>query len=249
MMGLMRGVVLVWLVVAVAACGRSGFDELDASSSGDGAGGGGGDGAIDPIDAPAGATVATFGETPGATHSGVTSDTYLDSESGTSNNNYGAGTSLTAEGSQKRILLRFDTSAIAAGTHVDGARLHLYLSYAEGTCMVSIAQITEAWTEGTMSGTAGVANWTQRTATQSWTTAGASSPGSATGTIASLESATAGLLGVDLPAATLQGWVDAPATNFGLVLSASGGGECRFDSSASATPANRPELVATYTTP
>lgn len=247
-MVLMRSVALV--VLMVAACGRSGFDELDATAPGDGGGGsGGGDGTIDPIDAPAGATVATFGETPGATHPNVTADTWIDSESGTAGNNYGASTSLTVEGSQKHILLRFDTSAIAPGTHVDAARLHVYLSYAEGTCMVAIAPITEAWTEGALSGGAGVANWTQRTATQSWTTAGASSPGSAGATIATLSSATPGLLGVDLPAATLQGWIDAPATNFGLVLTATGGGECRFDSSNSATPGNHPELVATYTTP
>ena len=211
----------------LVACGRFGFDPDDGAA----------------LDAPSGTVVATFGETPGATYSGVTSDTWIASEA--PQNNYGASATMTTEGSQSLVLLRFDLTAISPGKIVVAARLHVDLSYVESSCSIAVAPILEQWIEGNGDGTSGVANWTQRTTTQLWSTAGAGSPGSADAAIASFQTSTNGPLGVDLPVATIQRWIDAPTTNFGFELSGSGGAECRFESSGS-TPANRPELVITY---
>lgn len=223
------------LVVAITACGRSGFGTADASN----------DSSLDPFDVPAGAIVVTFGETPEATFQGVTADTYVISESTQSTYNFGSSTTLSLESSEKRALLRFDLGAIPPGKTIAAARLHSWTAYVEtGTAMVIISQVSEAWTEGTQAGTPGVANWTQRTATENWTTPGAGSPGSSGASIGSAQVA-AGAYGVDLQTAIVQGWVDDPSTNFGAVMTASGG-DLRISSSTATTSSERPELVVTY---
>src|SRR5512143_977083 len=165
-----------WVVVLAltAACGRSGFGiEVDAAR-----GSGGpdsaldGDGSvIDPIDAPLGSVVVKFGETPTSNVMGVTADMFIDGEVGATGNNYGASTSLQAESSQDHAFVKFTITAIPAGKTVLAARLHLYsqTSLAGGGVLSPVLQ---DWTEGANSGTSGTANWTMRTATQSWSTAG-----------------------------------------------------------------------------
>jgi len=239
-----------WVVLAVTAtaCGRSGFGiEVDAAR-----GSGGPDGAlvdgdgsviVDPIDAPLGSAVVKFGETPTSNVMGVTADTYLNGEAGSTGNNYGASTSLQAESTQDHAFVKFTITAIPAGKTVLAARLHLYsqTSFAAGGVVYPVLQ---DWTEGGNSGTAGIANWNMRTATQSWSTAG----GSAGAQIATFTTPSgAGEFGIDLPVATVQGWVNTPSSNFGVMISATGGADLSFSSSNNATPANRPELVVTYT--
>jgi hypothetical protein len=230
----------------VCACGRSGFGpEIDADVQVDATAGDGN--IVDPIDAPAGSTVTTFGETPTANVKNVTSDTYITSEIPQNAYNYGAWPSVSVEGSQKKALVRFDVSSLPPGTQLVAARLHFRATYLESSTTVAIAPILEQWTEGTQSGVAGVANNTQRTATQNWTTLGAGSPGSSGAMLASVQVTAVGTIGVDLPVATVQGWIDAPGSNFGVVLSATGGGgDLRVSSSNASTASECPELVLTY---
>lgn len=226
-----------WVVVAACGCGRSGFGiepdaQVDAPA------------VVDPFDAPPGSVVITFGETPSATVKGVTADTYLSSELTSATFNYGAATSLSIETTQKRTLIRFDVSALPASAQLVSARLHLNVTSLELSTTIMVSPILEAWTEGTQNGAAGVANYTQRTSTQNWTTAGAGA-GSTGTSIASLQTSALGEIGLDLPIATIQSWRTTPATNFGVALSASGG-DLSVSSSSNSNATGRPELVVTY---
>ena len=238
------------LLVAMAGCGRWGFADIDAQLAGDAHGGdatpsdGPSTGDAVASDAPAGSVVATFGETPGATFQGVTADTYLSNDTMEVGHNFGASTSLAIESGQKISLLRFDLAAIASGKAIVAARLQLYVTQGSGNT-IAIAPVKESWTEGTLSNATGVANWTQRSSSASWTTAGAGSPGSAGATIASV-SASAGAIGVDLPVATVQGWVNTPGSNFGISLAPTGGADTTLASSNATTATTRPSLVVTY---
>jgi hypothetical protein len=222
------------LVVAACSCGRSGFGVVPDSAV-----------VIDPFDAPPGSTVVTFGETPTATFKGVTQDTYLTNDTSlVSTFNYGASTRLFVEGTQARALVRFDVASLPASAQLVSARLRVTLTSLEISTTVTVLPIREAWTEGSQNGAAGAANYTQRTATQSWTTAGAGA-GSTGASIASASTTATGSLGVDLPIATIQSWRDASSTNFGIALGASGG-DFSISSSNDTPAANRPQLIVTY---
>jgi len=217
----------VVLLVTMTACGRLGFSEAAMEQTVDAS--------PDP-DAPPGALIATFGETPGA-ESGATTDTFLSSES--MGVNFESSATVSVEGSEKRGLLRFVVGTIPTGSTVVSARLHLTLTAESIGAMIALSPVTESWV-GT------VATWVMRTASQSWTTAGAGSPGSAAAPIASFVAPKVGSVSVDLPTATVQSWVDTPSSNNGVVFSATGGGDVRLESSESATATARPELVVTY---
>jgi len=243
--------VALMTALVLGGCGRLGFDEPDAGTdpSGDGppTDGPAGDGPVGGLDAAvdapaAGPGTTTFGETPTADVTNVTADAYVSDEVGSTTSNYGGSTSLGCEGTEKRALLRFDLSSLAPGTPVTSALLRLHFS-AGGASTVNLHPVLEAWTEGTQSGTAGVVNQVQRTAGTSWTTAGAGSPGSAGASIASFAAST-GANTVALPAATVQGWVNTPSTNFGVVIACSG--DSSFSSSENATSSSRPQLEVTH---
>ena len=223
------------LVPLLCACGRLDFSDpiIDAGPGGDGH-------RIDGMVVGPGTT--GFGETPTATVTDVTTDTSISSEAGSTMNNRGASTSLECEAAQKRTLLRFDLSALAPGTPITSATLHLEFG---GTTngMATISPVLEAWTEGTQIGGAGVANNLQRTTTANWTTAGAEAPGSAGASIASFTIAS-GANTTTLPTATIQGWVNDGSTNFGVVIACSGDSTILAHENAMAT--SRPELDVTH---
>lgn len=244
--------VVVVIPLVLVACGRLGFEEPAPSSDGavgDGAASDGpaGDGPIGGIDAAIDAPVAgpgttTFGETPTANVTSVTTDAYMSDEGGSTTSNYGGSTSLGCEGSEKRALLRFDLSSLAPGTPVTSVVLRLsFTGGAAGTVM--FRPVLEAWTEGTQSGAAGVVNHLQRTAGTSWTTVGAGSPGSSGASFMSF-TASSGANTVALPAATVQSWVDTPSTNFGILIACSG--DSNISSRENATTTSRPQLDVTH---
>lgn len=226
-------------------CGRFGFHEptdardLDGPASSDGVPTGDGPAAIDaPVDVPVGPGTTRFGETPTSDVMGVTADTELSSEGGSTTTNYGASTSLECEGSQKHVLLRLDLSALAQGTVVTSAQLHLTFSNGSpGT--ITIRPVLEDWVEGTQAGSTGVANNVQRTATANWTTAGANAPGSAGAAIATMAGVT-GANTIMLPTVTVQGWIDTPSTNRGVTVVCAG--DTRLAPRESATATSRPQL-------
>ena len=230
---------LAWMLV-IAGCGRSGFDAIDSARSTDVGGGS----PLDPFDAPAGAIVVTLGERPTSTFQGVTSDTYLSNDLIEKTYNYGASRTLAVESAQANALLRFDLAAIPPGTTIAAARLHLWV-VAPSPSPLAIAPVAEAWSEGASFGTAGLANWTQRTSSQAWTSPGAGTGGSAGATIASFP-APMGAIGVDLPASMIQGWVNTPSTNFGVVITPTGISDSAVASRDALDATTRPELVVTY---
>jgi hypothetical protein len=88
---------------------------------------------------------------------------------------------------------------------VVSARLHLEVGGENAGAMVTMSPILEGWIEGSQSGSPGVANFTQRTATENWTTAGVQTPGSASATIVTFPAPTAPtIVSVDLPVATIR---------------------------------------------
>ncbi len=218
----MRCVVVLMLL---GACGRLGFDGVAATDPDP-------DSGISDPDAPPGSVVARFGERPDSDTSGVTTDAQLNRESPTSNS--GASGSMSIEGSEKRALLRFDVSSLAASSIVS-ARLELVFSGQSAT--ISIAPLLESWNEDTVS-------WNSRDTGQAWTDAGASPPGSA-GAALTAGSAN-GTVSFDIPPTTIASWMATPGSNFGVVLSASGGGEPRVSTSEAPIATERPSLVVTY---
>ena len=236
--------VVPWVLLAACGCGRLGFDlgvDVDAASSRDAA--------RDAMrDAPPG-SIVSFGERTGATHAGVTTDTML-SASQPANNYGGDDSANSAPGAPG--LVRFDVSALAPGTTIDGAELHLGVDNALlGGGTAEAFALLEAWTEGSAMGAAGVANFTTRVSGTAWTNAGAAAPGSRSATL--LASFTPAASNTDTTialnaagVAAVQGWIDAPATNFGFAVDVSaGGGTWAFVTRESTSPALRPLLVLT----
>jgi hypothetical protein len=88
--------------------------------------------------------------------------------------NYGVDPNLNVDwNGPKNALIRFDVSAIPTGSQIVSATLTLTTS-ASGTeaGTIEVYNVTEAWSEGTLDGAAGEANWTARQTGVNWTTAG-----------------------------------------------------------------------------
>lgn len=191
-----------------------------------------------------------FGDTDDADIKGVTVDTYLDGANPTLN--YGSALTARVDADPARVaLVRFDVSAIAAGSTVTAAELSLTTSadaLEEGS--IQVFEVTENWTEGAEVGIAAPANWTQRTTNTDWTAAGAGTGSRATTAMTELAPSTpATRYSVALPIDLVQRWVDTPLSNDGIVLvpvnAATHGVD--FESSESATAAARPTLTITAT--
>jgi hypothetical protein len=232
--------------IACAAC----------TDIGDPAGGGRPDAAPHAADAaPAGPDASApvtlvLGESDGADLTGVTTDTTIDS--GNPTLNYGASVTFRADADPSRVaLLRFDVAAIAPGAAVSFAELALTTAadaLEQGS--LQIFEVTESWSEGDGDGTAAAANWSQRTASDDWTTAGAGTGSRATtATTELIPSAVTTRYTFPLPTDFVQRWVDQPDSNRGLVLVPVDAGThgVNFESSESATAAARPTLTITYT--
>lgn len=230
--------------LAVCGCGRWGFTDdpalVDAPTAIDGTRDGG------PVDAAG--TVMTFGERTGSQHTGVTTDTWLSSTSQAAN--YGGDDNFTVSPSNVG-LLRFDVSAIATGTQVVAAELHIKTEdFGLSSGMVQVFQVLQPWTEGTGQGASGVANYTQRMTATSWTNPGAGTPGSRSATVvATFVPAT---LSTDYTVtfnaagvAMVQNWVNTPANNDGMAfVVTAGGGNVNFQS-RTAGASSAPLLVIT----
>jgi len=165
-------------------------------------------------------------------------------------------------GTLRRGALRFDLTSIPAGSTITSVSLRLYCSAAGNSTARAIAlkRFTASWGEGASiafggGGAFAQANdvtWLHRFYPGTpWSTPG--------GEFVDTASATRNVTGIGFyswtstPAlvADVQGWVNAPATNFGWCVQ---GNEStlqsvkRFDSRESA-PANRPQLTVIYTPP
>lgn len=170
----------------------------------------------------------------------------------------------TDDGSIRRAVLRFDLSALPAGSTVTSVELKLTMSRTQGgAATVALHRLSGDWGEGTSDangeegrGAASTPNdvtWIHRVfATAPWITAG--------GDFTATPSASTSVIDVgpytwaSTPAlvADVQSWLDGSTPNHGFLLL---GNEAvattakRFDSRSHATVANRPRLTVTYSPP
>jgi len=147
-----------------------------------------------------------------------------------------------SDGSQEDMvsLLRFDLSGIPQGSTVTSATLTLYniraAANTSGSSVITLGNVQTAW-DLTWSWNKGVPTTAPTTVVCPSTVPYTLSPNPPeVYTIAGLES-------------LVQGWVNAPASNFGLMLSTSTNLNMRFGSSRYATAQYRPALQLTYGPP
>lgn len=182
---------------------------------------------------------------PGTTILTATQDTYLNKDA--NDTNFGSSTSLIVDKSggslgDQRALFQFDVNTVPAGATITGATLQLNATNVTGSFDINAYELTEAWSEGSQSGTDGDASWDERTPGTAWATEG--------GTVNSTEVATynANAVGTHSWDVTtlVQDWYSGAKTNNGLLLAStdSGGETVTYDSREGATV---PRLVITYT--
>jgi len=194
-------------------------------------------------------------------------DTSLYSESTGSSN--GAGdhmfTGRTDSGSFRRALLAFDVAgAVPAGSTVTGVTLTLYLSRTKTNALdVSLHQLLADWgeagsdafgEEGTgIAAELGDATWSHRF----WDTTLWTNPGgdfSATVSATTSVGIQTGYYAWSSPGivADVQGWLDAPATNYGWLILADTSADKetkRFDTRENPDGSRQPVLDVTFTSP
>ena len=165
-------------------------------------------------------------------------------------------------GMLRRALLRFDLSAIPAGSTVTSASLKVYMSQTNTTTQATtLHRMLQSWGEGASfafggAGTSpepGDATWSNRFYPgQPWTTPGGTFVETATQT-KSIGSAGAYVFASNASmVADVQSWIASPATNFGWVMRGNEttlGTAKRFESRESGDPTRRPLLTVVYTPP
>jgi hypothetical protein len=178
-------------------------------------------------------------------------DTYLREDQ--TGRNYGSCATLGVDletTRRLRSLLKFDLTSIPAGATITSVSLMMQATAVQNNTAFTIDahSISSDWNEGTLCDANGNSNWNNRNAS-AWTTAG----GDYSGTIlSSVAVSTTGSYtwpsGANFISA-VQGWVNTPANNNGLLLkfnTEGGGNQAKTFSSSTGTSA--PVLTVTYTT-
>jgi endonuclease/exonuclease/phosphatase (EEP) superfamily protein YafD len=147
----------------------------------------------------------------------ATRDTRLEQKA--PSRNYATHTLLWATGASENVsgvlaeaALAFDVSSIPAGATATGARLKIYVS--DGTVSrYDVFTLQRAWTETG-------ATWLDRAAGASWQAPGANGTGDrGSAAVGSFTGAAASAWKtIELDVDTVQGWIDSPASNHGLLL-------------------------------
>ncbi|MBK6973391.1 MAG: tandem-95 repeat protein [Sterolibacteriaceae bacterium] len=177
-----------------------------------------------------------------------TGDTYIMFKSPNDANNFGTSSNLIVDRETtdvQRALFQFDLSSIPIGSTITGATLKLQSTQIGGTLNISVYEVTQAWSEGTGSGTAGAANWTQRQSGTNWTTAGGTFNSTA---VATLNTNVTGQHTWDITS-LVQAWFNGTKTNSGLMVASPDTGGNRtatYDSREGTTP---PVLQISFTPP
>jgi hypothetical protein len=145
-------------------------------------------------------------------------DTFINFGSATKN--YGGDTALKMQASLERPLIKFDLSAIPAGSAIQTAVLSLYASNAGSAGAgdtVGAMRITRAWTEGTQAGggTADGATWANADPSTPWTVAGGDYDAGAAAVAP--YGAVVGWKSWDI-AGLVDAWVNGAHPNFGVEL-------------------------------
>jgi hypothetical protein len=179
----------------------------------------------------------------------ATADTYISGDKKTSNSNYGAASSLIADGNPDfGALLKWDLSSIPVGSTLQSATLSVNVTGASADTY-EIYDLKRSWMELQ-------ATWNKAATGTNWQSAGAQGSQDRGSTVLGTVTATAtGIHSVVLNAAGLavvQGWIDNPSTNFGFILQdyANATKDDLVISSREATvAANRPQLQLVYNPP
>lgn len=182
------------------------------------------------------------GLAPGSGYAG-SRDTMLDGQSPTSKN--GSATSLSVEASSKRVaLLSWDLAgSIPATAVVEAVSLKVEVSDRSPE-VFSLYEAKRAWSEGQ-------ATWNEYAAGNGWQVGGARGTGDRGSTaLGSFSAPNTGPVTIDLNAAgvaVVQGWVEDPATNHGIVVDGPGtSNRLEFRASEYGTKSRRPMLTVTW---
>ncbi len=165
-------------------------------------------------------------------------------------------------GTLRRALVRFDLSAIPAGSTVTSASLKVYMSQTNaGSQVTALHRMLQSWGEGASfafggAGTSpepGDATWTNRFYPgQPWTTPGGTFVATATQT-KNIGAAGAYVFANNASMVDdVQSWIASPTSNFGWVMRGNEttlGTAKRFESRESGDPTRRPLLTVVYTPP
>jgi Tfp pilus assembly protein PilX len=189
--------------------------------------------------------------TGGAVRLGTVADSAVDNQAATTN--YGSNVAMrwqyVAANDAKRVLLRFDTSAIAPGTLIQSASLRINVTGVNGPTAnpkkVSAYALTQSWTES-------LVTWNKKDAVN-WTTAGGTYRTSAVAVAVEEASGTSpppgsfrtGWLSWNVTA-LVQEWVDGVTPNNGVLLISTVADEQIAASKENTTAANRPQLVISW---
>jgi hypothetical protein len=158
--------------------------------------------------------------------------------------NYGAAPSLgvngnvpSGSGKDKFALLKWDLSAIAPSTQIDSASVTLNVTTASPQTYQAYV-LKQPWIESE-------ATWNVYSSGKPWEVAGAKGSLDKEATVAgSITPSVNGKNTLTLPLAVVQGWVDNPATNQGIIITnPSSTRGFNFDSREVTDPTRRPQLT------
>jgi hypothetical protein len=176
----------------------------------------GGDGSVAQIQ-------VTFGERPGADHTSVTRDTYVDSLF--PNVLHGGSTEALLDGSPASImLLRFDLGPLASTVTVIEAELRVRTANLQNNPGFTVVETTSAWSDDEL--------WPGPTQ-------GSTSFGGPASADQDVEYT------VPLPAALVQRWIDTPTSNNGVSLTTDTTNDIFIRTSENSNATGRPLLTIT----
>lgn len=169
--------------------------------------------------------------------------------------NYGGSARMCGDTTtdDRRMLVRIDVSSLPAGAQVLSATLRVWtgtLTNDLSAQSYSVYRMLEQWDEGAETATAGAASWNERRPGVAWSVAGAGS-GSRDDVVRGsfVPAAIDTEYAVELDPALVAGWVDDPASNFGLVILSAGSDGACFATTEAADPGKHPILSVNWQAP
>jgi len=169
-----------------------------------------------------------------------TADTYIQEENPTKTKGGDSTFRLSHESAEdRRGLIQFDLSSLAPGTPVAKAVLRLYVDRNETTATATLQAytLTQEWGEAQ-------ATWNDRLTSVAWSTGGGDYATPAVATTVVGARVEHRWLEIDLTA-VVQGWVDTPLSNQGLILTSNQDRTIRIFSREAGNAALRPKLSVT----
>jgi glucose/arabinose dehydrogenase len=171
------------------------------------------------------------------------------SENGPTQNHGAANTVFTdgddpaGSGKDKYALIKWDLSSIAPGTNVESSSMTLSVSD-PSTQAYPLRKLKRAWAES-------AATWNAYDVGKAWEVAGARGTlDRETATVGSVTPTSVGKVTVPLDRAVVQGWVDDPSTNYGIIIAdPNNTNGADFYSREAADASQRPQLTVNTSAP